>query len=443
MPSFGAAMVRLERFASGFTVEMAETFLPSAGIAQITRRHERSGSRRRDLPSELVAWLVICAGLWRHLALPNVLALMRDSVAASMRWARDGGQVPSSGAISRARSRLGVRPMRRILQYMVSRWWERRGEGHRWRGMALVALDGTTLRMPESAENCAHFPLHHTGPGRVPASYPILRAVIAICATSRVVLACAAGKFTDSEWKLVRRVVRHLPERTLALLDRGFMGLAFLRSLSDAGHEFVVRCKKGRKMQLVRSISPCDRIVRLPIGPRRKNQEWMTLRAVRCQRDGFRSMLVLTSLLDEEAFSAQDIAARYGDRWECEAAFDEIKTHLLGRHVQFRSCSPLLVRQELDGMLIAHNLIRMHMEEAARVGDLSPLRLSYTDCAARLRTAHIRMAQAPARALPEMMARLVADLANRVLPARKRRRYERVVKALPGRYPIRRRNRAA
>jgi len=443
MSCFGAGSPRLERFVSGFSVEVAEPYLSSAAVAQITRSHERRGSRRRQLPSDVVAWLVICAGLWRHLSFTNALELMGKSVAASMPWAREGGKLPCSAAISRARPRLGVRPMRRILQFMVSQWSARRGDELRWRGMALVALDGTSLRMPESTKNLAHFPLHVSGPRRVPSSYPLLRAVMAVCVTSRVVLACAAGKFTDSEWTLVRRVVRHLPQRTLALLDRGFIGLAFLRSLLDAGHEFVVRGKEGRRMELVRSIGRCDQIVRLPIGPRRKNQEWMTLRAVRCQRDGFRPMLLLTSLLDAQAFSAEDIVARYGDRWECEIAYDEIKTHLLGRHVPIRSRSPLLVRQELDGMLIAHNLIRMHMEGAAGAVNLSPLRLSYTDCAADLRTAHIRMAQAPARQLPEMMARLVADLAKRVLPARRPRKYERAVKALPGRYPIRRRQRAA
>lgn len=443
MSCFGTASRQLERFASGFSVEVAEPFLPSAAVAQITRRHERSGSRRRELPSELMAWLVISAGLWRQESLINVLAMLGESLAAAQRWARGGVAPPGSGAISRARSRLGVRPMRRIFQHMVSRWLERRGEGLRWRRMALVALDGTTLRMPESEKNCAHFPLHRSGPRRVPSSYPILRAVMAVCATSRVVLACSAGKFTDSEWTLVRRVVRHLPKRTLALLDRGFMGIALLRSLLDAGHEFVVRCKEGRKMEVVSSIGRNDQIVRLPIGPRRKNQQWMTLRAIRFERNGFRPMLLLTSLMDEQAFPAEEIVARYWDRWECETAFDEIKTHLLGRHVQIRSCSPLLVRQEVDGLLIAHNLIRMHMESAARAANLSPLRLSYTDCTVRLRRAHIRMAQAAVSSLLGLMARLVADLATRVLPARRPRKYERAVKALPGRYPIRRRHRAA
>lgn len=439
MSCFGAASPQLERFASGFCMEVADPYLRAAVVADIARRHERSGSRRRDLPSELMAWLVIGAGLLRDQAFPNVLSVLGRSVAATQRWTQEGGKAPGSGAISRARARLGVRPMRRIFQAMVSTWLKRRGEALRWRGMALVALDGTTLRMPDTPANRAHFELHHTGKGRVPASYPILRTVVAVCATTHVALACVAGRFRRSEAALVRRIVRHLPHRTLALLDRGYMGTSFLRVLQEAGHEFIVRRKAYRWMDFVRELAPDDHIVRLPIGRRESPKGWLTLRAINCSRPGLEPLLLLTSLLDAEAFPAEEIVARYRERWECEITFDEIKTHLLGRHVQLRSQSPLLVRQELDGILIAHNLIRMHMEAAASAVQLPPARLSYTDSAVRVREAHVRMAQAPASSLPRMMAAFLMDLATCLLPVRRPRRYERCIKAAPSRYPIRRR----
>ncbi|HSD27858.1 MAG TPA: hypothetical protein VLL75_11190 [Vicinamibacteria bacterium] len=57
----------------------------------------------------------------------------------------------------------------------------------------------------------------------------------------------------------------------------------------------------------------------------------MTARAIRYQRRGFRSQLLLTSLLDPSAYPAAEIAQLYHERWELELGLDEVKTHTLER----------------------------------------------------------------------------------------------------------------
>jgi len=86
---------------------------------------------------------------------------------------------------------------------------------------------------------------------------------------------------------------------------------------------------------------------------------------------------LLTNLLDPLEAPAEELAARYAERWGIEGALDELKAHLRGKRVVLRSKQPELVRQELYGLLLAHFAIRGLMHEAAQQADLDPDRLSF------------------------------------------------------------------
>jgi hypothetical protein len=86
---------------------------------------------------------------------------------------------------------------------------------------------------------------------------------------------------------------------------------------------------------------------------------------------------LVTTILDHTQASAQELAALYHERWEIETALDEMKTHLRGAKIVFRSKTPDLVRQEVYGLLMAHFAIRGLMHEAALTADIDPDRLSF------------------------------------------------------------------
>ena len=86
---------------------------------------------------------------------------------------------------------------------------------------------------------------------------------------------------------------------------------------------------------------------------------------------------IITSILDPEAAPAKELAALYTERWEIEAAFDELKTHLRGRQMLLRSKTPDLIRQEFYGLLLAHFAVRGLMHEAALSAEVDPDRLSF------------------------------------------------------------------
>lgn len=94
-------------------------------------------------------------------------------------------------------------------------------------------------------------------------------------------------------------------------------------------------------------------------------------------KDGEAYRLV-TTILDHEQAEALDLAKLYHQRWEIEAAFDEVKTHQRGARLCLRSKTPDLVRQEFFGMMLAHFAVRGLMHEAALQADVDPDRLSFT-----------------------------------------------------------------
>ena len=83
-------------------------------------------------------------------------------------------------------------------------------------------------------------------------------------------------------------------------------------------------------------------------------------------------------MTDAEAYPAKELVALYHERWELEIAYDELKTHMLHREEAIRSRTPDGVRQELWGIALAYNLVRLEMERAAAEARVVPTRNSAT-----------------------------------------------------------------
>ncbi|HEU5303425.1 MAG TPA: transposase [Gemmatimonadales bacterium] len=74
----------------------------------------------------------------------------------------------------------------------------------------------------------------------------------------------------------------------------------------------------------------------------------------------------MTSLLDPARYPAAELVALYHERWEQELGYDELKTELLEREEALRSQRPATIAQELWGLLLVYNLVRLAMPRAAQ-----------------------------------------------------------------------------
>ena len=115
-------------------------------------------------------------------------------------------------------------------------------------------------------------------------------------------------------------------------------------------------------------------------------------------RDAQPRYRLMTTLLDPQTAPALELAALYHQRWEIEAVFDELKTHLLHSRRVLRSKTPELVRQEFYGWVLAHYAVRWLLHQGATRHRMAHEDLSFTGHVQLLRRAQPRSGAFPPRA---------------------------------------------
>ncbi len=103
----------------------------------------------------------------------------------------------------------------------------------------------------------------------------------------------------------------------------------------------------------------------------------MRARAVRYQRPGEEPQTLLTSLTDRRQYPAGEVELLYHERWELELGYGEAKTDMLQGLECIRCKSPELVKQELWGIFLTYNLVRLEMDRVARELKLEPTKISF------------------------------------------------------------------
>jgi len=161
----------------------------------------------------------------------------------------------------------------------------------------------------------------------------------------------------------------------------------------------------------------------------------MMLRIVRIRIEvkGFRVRQydLVTTLLDEQTYSADDLAELYFRRWAVELFFRHIKT-TMGMEM-LRCKTPKMVRKELRMFIIAHNLIRSLMQEAASLYLCDLTRLSFKGTVDTLR--QFSYAIYAAKDAPRTRARIFDEMllviASEKVPLRENRSEPRALKKRP------------
>jgi len=444
MFGFGAQLSHLERHVSNFSIEALASVLEPRWIEETLRETGRASRRVRALPADLMVWLLVAMGIWRGHGIRKVLGELRVGLRRALRW-RDG-QPPPSNAITKARDRLGAEVPRRLAQRVADSVRTQFAALDSWRGLALAALDGTSLKMADSPANRAHFGAPGASRGR--SAFPQLRLVALMSAVTHVLLAFAIGPYGTGEGSLAKTLLAQLQARTLLLLDRGFLDYGLLFDVRARDCHFLVRAKRRLRLRRRRSLGARDYLAEAVVSkPARRRRpdlpETLLVRVISYQVPGFPPVRLLTSLLDPALYPAQEIVARYRDRWEIELGYDEIKTHLADSSLPLRSAAPERILQEAHGLLLAYNVVRALMARAAVAAKADPRRISFTDALVRLRQAITVMALTPGRLLPGLLDRFLDDLGRCRLPPRRHRRYPRAVKVKMSSYPLNRRRRVA
>ncbi len=335
------------------------------------------------------------ATLWVFLS--QVLSIHHGCVSAvaklvTYRVAR--GLRPCSsktGGYCTARDKLDEAAMQRLVAHTGRAIDDAAPDQWLWLGHRVITADGTTVTMADTSENQAEYP--QQGGQQPGCGFPIMRLVVLFALSTGVVLESAMGKYRGKlthEVSLFREIDVCIEIDDVFLADRAFSGWFDMARLIQRGAHVVVRKHQMRKTDFRTGIrySKDDHAIHLdkPARPDWMSQQeyesypdFITIREfrVRVEIRGFRSreIFVHTSLLDDIEYSKDDIAALFRRRWQAELNLRSLKTVMQMEHLRCKK--PHRVRNEIRAHMIAYNLIRQVMGEAATAGGVEPWQISF------------------------------------------------------------------
>jgi transposase IS4-like protein/DDE family transposase len=411
---------RLDGFRRSIPAEWIEEALRATGTATV---------RRRRLPAEQVIWLVLGMALYRNRPIEDVVSKLDLSLPGS------GGTVARS-SVCLARQRLGDEPLKWLFERSAEEWAHASANSQRWRGLSVYGMDGSSLRIADTPENREHFG-GQSGREGTESGYPLARVVVLMVLRSHLLAAVAIGSYADtSEIEHGQALCSTIPDHSLTVVDRGFLSAALLMGIEKDGRErhWLTRAKSTTAWQVVQRFARGDELVEMEVSKKARQKDpslpktWL-VRAIRYRRKGFPEQTLLSSLRDPKAYPAAEIVGLYHERWEIELGYDELKTEVLEREETIRSKTPEGVRQELWGILLAYNLVRLEMARVAQEAGVEPTRISFAEALRLIRDEWLWLSVASPGAIPKRLAELRANLKRYLLPARSpRRSYPRAVK---------------
>lgn len=422
-------------FTAGITPEAFPNLVKSLVPAWVEEALHATGTatvRKRRLPADRTVWLVLAMALMRDWPITQVAEQLELALPDAA-----GNRTVAPSALVQARIRLGADPMEWLFLRTGEEWGDASAARDRWRGLGLYAVDGTTLRVADSDVNRAHFGGQDAGEVHGTSGYPLMRVVVLMAVRSHLLTAASFGPYNIDERTYARALWGSVPDHSLVLVDRAYLQADVLIPMMSVGTQrhWMTRAKSSTVFRQIRRLGSGDDLVEMEVSreARKKNRDLPThfdVRAVRYQRKGFQPQILLTSLLDEKRYPADEIRALYHERWEIELGFGEIKTDMLERFETIRSKSPPAVEQEMWGILTAYNLVRLEIERIADELRVPPIRISFV-AALRFFVEQWQWAAMTSTpgAIPRRLTTMRDKIRRFVLPPRRpERAYPRAVK---------------
>ena len=290
-----------------------------------------------------------------------------------------------TGGYCRSRNRLPLAMISTLCRYTGNLISNKANPKWKWRNRPVRLVDGTTIVMPDTAENQQAYPqLSSQKPGL---GFPICRLVGLICLGSGALLdmgmSAVKGKGND-EQTLLRSTLDKLHSGDILLGDAFYATYFLFCSLREKGIDAVFEQHGSRRLTVDfrkgKRFGPKDHIIE--ITKPKKQPFWMsdaeyaqapnTVQVRECRAGG---KILVTTLLCNKQTSKDELKKLYRERWHVELDFRNIKTTL---GMEMVSCkTPEMVQKEIWVYLLAYNLIRMLMVQSALLSDIRPRQISF------------------------------------------------------------------
>ena len=284
-----------------------------------------------------------------------------------------------------ARQRLPLERLEQIFRHTLQLAEQRLPAESLWHGHRVKIVDGTGLSMPDTPANQAVYPQEsQQKPG---CGFPLLRMVSVACLASGTVADFVIYSQRSHDLQLFDQLRPDLRRGDVLVGDRGLCSYAQLALLLWGGVQALFRLRQGRpgngrhsRLKPIKKLGKGDWLVqwkRTATQPKYMSQQdyerlpqTLTVRIIKVKVTApgmrTRSLVLVTTLLDPTIYPAAEIAELYLQRWRVELTFRDIKTVM--KMEVLRCKTPEMVHKEILMHFIAHNLVRLLMQEALWFG---------------------------------------------------------------------------
>jgi hypothetical protein len=364
--------------------DLAEVFGKWIELPEVKRRGGKR-TRTRVYSFARTFWLFlwqVLGGVSCHAAVGSLLAWLAQAQGciASV----------STSAYCQARRRLGLACLDRLWLDVANGLDAEVTEPKLlWFGRRVLVFDGCTTQLADTPANQKAYPQPS---GQQPGcGFPVMRLVVAFSLVTGALMAYARSSLKVGEHTLFRQLWPKLRPGDVALADCGFCSYAEIWLLKQRGVDCVMAANACRTkgVHLIKCLGPDDLIIEWTSND--YHPEWMDeqtfaemptrmqLRQITYATSipGFRTkkVTVVTTLVDCEAYPRQAFVDLYRMRWHAELFIRDIKTTMGMEQLTCRT--PGMVHKELTMYLLAYNLVRALIVEAARLYPIEPTRLSF------------------------------------------------------------------
>jgi hypothetical protein len=400
-------------------------FVPFEMVDEALAGTRRVQARVRDLPARVVVYLVLAGCLFGDRGYGQVwqrlVAGLHGLVVAA----------PTAAALTQARQRLGAAPLKALFDLLRGPAATTATGWVRWRGLLVVAIDGTTLAVPDTAPNLGVFTKRASGNG---GSYPHVRLLAVLCCGTRSVVDAVFGPSNAGETSYAPALLaRALRPGMIVLADRNFAADKVITAITSTGADLLIRCKTNRKLPALRRLPDGSYLSGWNKTPVRVIEAEVTITTPTGARTG--SYRLVTTLLDAERYPALDLVTLYHQRWEIETAYLEIKSTILGGRV-LRARTPAGITQEVYALLVTYQILRNAMTDAtdSRPGT-DPDRASFTIALNAARDQLTLAAGVITDTVIDLVGQIGRHILANLLPKRRTRLGPRAVKRALSKYP--------
>ena len=419
------------RFGSLFAYEILQAPRPG------DKRRERPYSTRRTF------WCFLWQMLNENTSCRQVVRQLQSVMGLHGVHHLDSG----NSAYCQARARLPVSLLQKGLLDSSAAVDRQAPKSTLLRGRSIKASDGSTVSLADTPGNQEQYPQPKSQkPG---CGFPIMRLSVLFSLQSGAVLQVATGSYFEHELRLFHTIHNDLQANDILVYDRAGGHFVLAAQLSRKNVDLISRVLNRRiAWRSGRPLGKYDRLFVWKKGSTKPayltQEQWAALPEdipvrvlkVTVNRKGCRTqeLNLVTTLLDPVKYPAQEVAEAYLRRWRLELCLDDLKT-TLGMDV-LHCLSPEMVQKELLAFLIAHNLLRWVMAQAATEHQVDLYRISFTGAMDAFRHCATAMVQArSAKKRQQLWDDLLLTLADDLVPLRPGRREPRAVKRRPKPYP--------